>query len=449
MAKIALLAGWYFPESVGGTEEYVRALARDLRSFGHEICVAAPAVDETEREYEHDGVPVYRYPVSLQPHRDEVRGAAAPQHISVFTRWLQRQAFDIVHSHSLTRGCGVAHLQRVAALGTPYVVTVHTPNVVCERGTLMRWGTTPCDGRFRPVRCAACCIQLAGLPQAVAWPVALASRERAPSILPGPMQTAITFRRQLQKQRSSTRAALASAEGVVAVSQWLLELLREMGVEERRLHLSRQGIAREEREMSPRGVRQGSPLRVAYIGRFDRVKGVDVLLRAFARLPRECAIELHLFGVAQGTEGEEYLAALRRLAAGDRRITFHGALSPANRARVLGDMDVVAVPSMWFETGPLVVLEAFAAGLPVLGSNLGGIAERVRHGESGWLIPPGDVGQWTTALSTLHQRWKSDDWAWRIPAPRTSLTVALEMDELYQSVLDDRLSAAPRQAVSS
>jgi len=59
------------------------------------------------------------------------------------------------------------------------------------------------------------------------------------------------------------------------------------------------------------------------------------------------------------------------------------------------------VPSQWLETGPLVVLEAHAVGTPVLGSNLGGIAELVKHNVDGLLIPPHDIRAWTDALARL------------------------------------------------
>src|SRR2546430_10920685 len=80
--KIVHLLGWYFPDSVGGTEVYVEGLCRRLRASGHDVLVAAP---DTRRRapdrYDHDGVAVFRYPIAPAPTRDEamhrapVRGA--------------------------------------------------------------------------------------------------------------------------------------------------------------------------------------------------------------------------------------------------------------------------------------------------------------------------------------------------------------------------------------
>lgn len=435
MSRLVLLAGWYYPESLGGTEAYVHALATDLQQRGHSVTLAAPSVDEQEHEYEYDGVSVYRYPVAQQPTRDEAQGKAEPAFIDVFAQWLAREQPDIVHSHSLTRGCGPYHLQEVAKAGIPYLVTVHTPHVVCGRGTLMRWGSVPCDGAFRPARCAACCMQHRGLPRVAAWPLAFGSWPDAPAFLPNAARTVLGYRGALQMQYERTMAALARAERVIAVSKWLFDALDQSGVSKSKLRLSRQGIPIKHTSAS-RGRVQNARFRIGYVGRFDPVKGVDVLIRAFVGIPQERAIELHLFGIAQGEEGAAYLAKLRELASRDSRVVFRGSLAARDRQRELAQLDLLAVPSVWFETGPLVVLEAFAAGVPVLGSDLGGIPERVVHNESGWLVPPGDVRKWRAAIEQLYRRWQSSEWRWQIPAARTSSTVADEMNELYRDIMD-------------
>ena len=57
----------------------------------------------------------------------------------------------------------------------------------------------------------------------------------------------------------------------------------------------------------------------------------------------------------------------------------------------MNDASVVVVPSVWYEIGPLTILEAFASGTPVIASDLGSIAERVRHGHNGLLFRSGDA----------------------------------------------------------
>ena len=172
-------------------------------------------------------------------------------------------------------------------------------------------------------------------------------------------------------------------------------------------------------------------MRIAFLGRLDRVKGPDLLVRAVRGL-EDGRIRLDLYGVITGPSGEIYRRELENLAAGDRRIGFHDAVPSDHVVPLLAGYDAVAVPSQWLETGPLVVLEAFAAGVPVLGSNLGGIAELVTHGVDGLLVEPGSMTAWRQVL----RRFVDDpDLRARlcrgIRPPRGVDLVAEEMLQLY------------------
>ena len=95
--------------------------------------------------------------------------------------------------------------------------------------------------------------------------------------------------------------------------------------------------------------------------------------------------------------------------------------------------DVLVVPSLGLETGPLVVLEAQAAGLYVMGSHLGGIAELVGEGIGGELVEAGSQRAWTAAIARLAER-RANGGALpcRPRAVRTMSTAAAEMAELYR-----------------
>ena len=106
-------------------------------------------------------------------------------------------------------------------------------------------------------------------------------------------------------------------------------------------------------------------------------------------------------------------------------------------AETLSNYDLLAVPSQCLETGPLVVLEAFAAGLPVLGSDLGGIVELVEDGVNGLLVGPyASVDAWAGAFETLV---RSPELRGRLASgvrpPRGMDDVAREMLGVYNGVL--------------
>jgi glycosyltransferase involved in cell wall biosynthesis len=171
---------------------------------------------------------------------------------------------------------------------------------------------------------------------------------------------------------------------------------------------------------------------------------VHVLVDAFRRLPRDTDAELLVHGLPLDSA---YERQVRRAAEGDPRIKFLGPVGRADVAAVIAGFDVLAVPSIWLETGPLVVLEALAAGTPVVGSDLGGIAEVVTPGSNGWLLPHGDVAAWAAWLGAYSRRTIQplDDAVARQP-PRSMGDVADDMIALYQRLCADTF---PRYAVNA
>jgi glycosyltransferase involved in cell wall biosynthesis len=86
----------------------------------------------------------------------------------------------------------------------------------------------------------------------------------------------------------------------------------------------------------------------------------------------------------------DYARKVYALAGGDPRINFVGPFPNETMAAELGKLDVLVVPSTWYENTPLVIYSAFAAGIPVVASNLGGMAEVVHHEKNGLLFEPND-----------------------------------------------------------
>ncbi len=136
-----------------------------------------------------------------------------------------------------------------------------------------------------------------------------------------------------------------------------------------------------------RRTRPDEPIHVGYVGGLSRQKGIHVLIAAFNRLPEQA--RLSIYGNPTAFPG--YVAELRRLAT-HPGIHFAGSLSRAALWPALGDLDVLVVPTLWYETYSLIVQEAFAAGVPVVASHIGVMSDVVSDGRDGRLFPPGDVG---------------------------------------------------------
>jgi glycosyltransferase involved in cell wall biosynthesis len=172
-------------------------------------------------------------------------------------------------------------------------------------------------------------------------------------------------------------------------------------------------------------------LRVGFVGRYDPVKGLHVLIDAVLAISDEVPIETHVWGIARAQKERSYRVAMMERAHRNSKIVFHDEASSPNE--IYSSIDVLAVPSLWLETGPLVVLEAHAAAVPVVGSNLGGIAERIVAGRNGLLVSPGDVDELSRVLTGLAidrtrlERLKPEP-------PRTMTDVAVETWRMYQTL---------------
>ncbi|HEY0305395.1 MAG TPA: glycosyltransferase, partial [Longimicrobiales bacterium] len=134
MARIIHVPFCYFPEAVGGTEIYVRDLARVQVTRGDTVMILAPA-DESQ-SYVHEGLPVVRFTVSNDITDVRDLYTSGKTDIGEFLSAVERFSPDVLHIHGVGRGIAPAALERVRALGISIVLTYHTPTTTCVRGTL-------------------------------------------------------------------------------------------------------------------------------------------------------------------------------------------------------------------------------------------------------------------------------------------------------------------------
>jgi glycosyltransferase involved in cell wall biosynthesis len=423
--RILHLVGWFFPHSVGGSEVYVEALARHLAVHGFASEVAVPGGSAAAGRYDYRGLTVHRHP-------------SGPAAEGAFREWLRGVGADLVHFHSVIEGQGAAEAEVVRALGLPLVLTAHVAGVVCARGTMLRWGACACDGRMLARRCAACYLHRQGMSRPAASAVAAVGGwlDGRLGWLPGRLGTAVRMPGLLEARAAQMRRLLGQCDRVIAVCQWLFDALRRNGVPAEKLALCRQAADPAGRDAARPPRATAGPLRVGYLGRFNPMKGVDVLVRAVRSLPASVPISLTLHGTSNSGEEEAYFRDLRRLSGDDSRINVAGPVARAELADFFAGIDLLAVPSVCLETGPLVVFEAFAHRVPVLGSDLGGIAELVRPGGNGWLIEPGKSSAWADWLRRLvadRARLKSLDGV--AAGTRTWEQAAAECAAIYRDVL--------------
>jgi glycosyltransferase involved in cell wall biosynthesis len=465
--KIIHVPFCFYPDAVGGTEVYVASLVRLLKGeHGCEVLIAAPgAKSET---YTHDNLRVRRFAVSPEAADvSELYGEGDELAAREFEKILEDERPDLVHLHAFTRGASLRLVRAARARSVPVVFTYHTPTVTCTRGTMMRWGRIPCDGEMLDQRCAACTLHGLGMNRVAAQTLSL-----MPSALrtlltstrkSGGVWTALRMRELVERRHGATRTLLAEVDHIVAVCDWVRDVLLRNGAPAEKITLCRQGIehaaldedarSKMEDDLLPADNRQPitdnyasrgvpkefsavRPLRLAYFGRLDPTKGVHVLIEAL-QLGKSLPVTLDIYGNSQGENGAAYAGRLQKLAIGDGRVEFKASVPSGKVIPTIRGYDAVVVPSQWLETGPLVVLEAFAAGVPVIGSSLGGIAELVKEGVTGFLVNGTGAEEWHNALRRLCD--DSDQLAKlhrAIGRPPTMSAVAQTMIGLYQRLLE-------------
>jgi glycosyltransferase involved in cell wall biosynthesis len=442
--RVLQVAGWYPPYHLGGTEVYLEGLVGELGALGIESCVLVPRHDDAcdiPSNHLHAGTPVETYPVNAVPTPDEMREARPHLSFDEFRTRLMAHRGRIYHQHTWSRGCGPHHLRAARELGFKTVLTVHIPGNICLRGTMLQYGAQPCDGRIEDRRCGSCWAQGRGLPRVAAaavaglpLPIAQHARHGRTRIA-----TALAARALGAEQHGRLEEMVRNADRIIAVCQWLYDALAINGAPKEKLALSRQGIpanflgaaraARAERRRCDSDL-----LKLVYIGRWHPTKGVDLVVRAVRALPAEAKVQLTLHGLSGGTDEIAYERQIRTQADGDPRLVFAPSLSRNEVAATMAQHDALVVPSVWLETGPLVVLEAQATGLYVVGSRLGGIGELVADGADGELVEAGSVRAWAAAIERLGHRRANGCLSVGQRAVRTMATVATEMAEIYASL---------------
>ncbi|MEJ5201846.1 MAG: glycosyltransferase, partial [Anaerolineales bacterium] len=178
---------------------------------------------------------------------------------------------------------------------------------------------------------------------------------------------------------------------------------------------------------------ESNKIRFSFTGQIVPHKGLDILIRAFCRLPADLPVELHIFG---DPEKDPRCSHYRELAGNDDRIYWHGPYRHDELGKVLASIDVVVVPSNCVENSPLTIAEAFASGTPVIGSDTCGVVEHIQNGVDGLIFRRGDELdlaeklQWIATQPDLLKQLRSG-----VRMPRSLEDYVLQIIQIYQQII--------------
>lgn len=359
-----------FYDPRGGTERVLFDLEDGLRERGHEVAVFACRHPDNRPSVWSDYFAADR-DYAGGSWRQRISHAAGTLYDGAararFARILDAFAPDVVHFHNIYHQLSPSLLDEVAERALPSVMTLHDYKLVCPVYRLYREGA-PCT------KCVG-----------TRWPgwVGVHRCSRGSTAESWLLAVESTFHRQ----RRSYERAIAR---FLCPSAFLAERMREGGLPPSRLVVLRNAPRHRPAVASPE-LRDAVPT-LLYAGRLSEEKGVDLLVEAARAVP---AVQLRIAG--DGPEAE----ALRRLAEGLANVHWLGRLEAAGLDRERARAWAVVVPSRWWENAPLTVLEACAAGRPVLAADHGGLTEMVDHGLNGWRVPAGVAAAWAEAFARV------------------------------------------------
>ena len=169
-----------------------------------------------------------------------------------------------------------------------------------------------------------------------------------------------------------------------------------------------------------------------YIGRLHEVKGVDIIIKAITSVDN-----LKLDIVGEGPEREKLEELARRT--DPDRVKFFGFQTGEKLKELRSKAKAMLLPSRWYENAPLSILESLSWGIPVIGSDIGGIPEMIEDGKTGFLAKNNNVDDWISSLLkmeklNLEDRLKMGDLGREFVARQMNWKKHLQkIEEIYQS----------------
>ncbi|MFZ2681928.1 MAG: glycosyltransferase family 4 protein [Patescibacteria group bacterium] len=359
--KIGIITNLYPPHSRGGAENVIVRTVGQLLAMGHDVFVITGQPkrfgkkitldrSSTERVYRffpknlYFTLDDYKYPkfVRLFWHIIDALGWHSA---NLVRQILSDERPDVVITHNLV-GIGLNIPRVIRALDLPHVHVMHDLQLLYPSGLL-----------------------LAGHEQLPLW-----------------VKPAYAVYRQV------CRARIGDPDVVISPSEYLGKAYLEAGffggttLKVLRNPPPAQG--------APRALqRPEGPLRLFFVGQLAEHKGIEFLLKAYARIQQEC----HLLIVGDGP----LRSVVEKAAEANKNIRYLGFMPPGELSKFFSVVDAVVVPSLCYENSPTVIYEALNAGLPVVASRIGGVGELVQEGVSGFLFTPGDENDLLRAIQEL------------------------------------------------
>ncbi len=450
--KILLTVHQFLPQYSSGTEVLTFETAKELRRLGHEVLIftgfpASKTMRDEERfdSYEYQGLHVERFHYDYKHLGGQTNATEAEYNNlffgAYFRKFLARIKPDIVHFFHLGK-LSASAVEVCHSLNIPMLLTATDFWFVCPTAQLRlpdnsmcsgpRWGGANCLRHIAELNWADNTKAIVGkMPE---WLLALAIKAIELGMLNKKWYASHV--KALSHRYAYTRMQMNRIDRVLVPTRLMESILKKNGLEAQRIFYAPFGLNLEYLQFSLRNNTSG-PLRLGFIGTLSEHKGVHVLVRAITSLEENVGVQLTIYG--NENQYPDYVSRLKLLAGSDPRIRFCGTFPNHEIGRVFSSLDVLVVPSLWYENTPLVIYSAQAAGCPVIVSDLAGMTEAICHEDNGLAFQPGNAVQLAkTILRLYNDRALLERLSQHARKPRSAAEYAQQIDSVYGEILAEK-----------
>lgn len=420
--NILLGTQYHYPSSTGGTELYVHELANNLIDLGHKVAIVKIGNEET---YHYSNYKVYVLP------RADFSGKLT-QHeyyiLNQFEKIIIEFGAEIFHLNTIHEQLNAFFIERAKKLGLKCVFTSHLASNACARGNLRLMGKTQCDGLVLTERCLACTLQANRKKYFWLGPV-LAKIDKHIGFVKkyaSSLKSILSIKKQLEILK-------INIDLIFVQSYWQKKIYELNGFNSEKIIVIRLGLPTSFFCNTIPIKKNDSAL--GFIARFSEDKGLGILLNALKLLKHR--LQIHLCIQVNENNVEQLKKDCGEL------YNLHDIKLYINAPKtkvieVLDKISVLIIPSTVIETGPYVLLEALSRKTPVIGSNIGGIAELIIPNKNGYLFEVGNhvmLAFYLNKFFSLSNVDKFDDIKYF--EVKSSKKYAEEMQYAYKKILNN------------
>jgi len=349
----------FFPNHYTGTERVVLNLCKQMQRVGHRVTVLTYGISDVGgftdaglffiKKYEYQGIPIIS--IRHKKNTDLVSFTIIDNDMVTFLdNLLSEGKYDTIH---------VCHPMRVGSIirsaenkNIPVILTLTDFWLMCPMGIATTQKGILCTGSGDGMKCLQECY-------------------------PKPTWTKI-----IQNRFNQAKEVFRYAHAIVSATHFLKMMFEQQGFC-RNIKIIPFGKDYRSIKKNIKSYEKNSNITIGYLSSLNPHKGAHLLLESYQNVnpPNIC---LKIFG--DPSFDLAYFEQLKKRAMENPKIEFCGKYSYEEMPRILENLDLVAVPSIWWENSPLVLLRSLAHNVPAIVSNLGGLTEIVKEGENGFIF---------------------------------------------------------------